>query len=124
MNRQAAFAMQDVDVLLFMVEALKWQEQDEHVLNLLQSSRSSAKFLVINKADKADKAGDKTKLLPFIESLQAKTSFDEIFPISAKNKQGIQALEQAIIKYLPANMPIYPEDVISDRNERFFAAEY
>ncbi len=121
MNRQAAFAMQDVDVLLFMVEALKWKEQDEHVLNLLQSSQSSAKFLVINKADKA---ADKTKLLPFIESLQAKTSFDEIFPISAKNKQGIQALEQAIIKYLPANMPIYPADVISDRNERFFAAEF
>jgi GTP-binding protein Era len=119
MNREAAGAIEDVDVVVFLVDRTKWTDEDENVLGKLQSL-STPVILAINKTDQLE---DKTQLLPYMESLQQKMAFVSIVPISALKNEGVDAIQQTVVDLLPQSPPLFPEDQITDRSERFFAAE-
>lgn len=120
MRREILGALTDIDVLLFVVEALKWTPADEEILSLIEKT-SCPVFLLINKIDKVS---DRTKLLPFISMLAARRSFAVVMPLSASKKVHISELEKAIVERLPRGAAMFPEDQLTDRSEQFFAAEF
>ncbi len=117
MNKSVTSTLSSVDVVLFVIEALRFDERDQRVMKLLPEARPV--ILVINKIDLL---ADKGELLPFIERLSKEHTFAEIVPIAAENKQ-IENLPNTIRKYLPEGPPMYDTDDVTDRNERFLAAE-
>jgi GTP-binding protein Era len=118
MNRVVGNSLHDVNVILFVVEARHFDESDRQVLRLMPDNVPV--ILVINKVDYLT---DKTELLPFIERLSKEYPFSDIVPISAKQNKNLDILLGAIRSYLPENVAIFAEDEITDRNERFLAAE-
>lgn len=119
MNRAADSALADVDVVVMLVDRLKWTEEDEWVLEKLRNL-SCPVILAINKIDLIK---DKAELLPYIEQLSQKFEFAEIVPLSALRGQNREPLEVAIRRYLPEGPHLFPADQITDRSERFLAAE-
>jgi len=119
MNRAANSVLNDVDLVLFVVQALKWTEEDEVVLSRLQDIKAPV-LLVVNKIDKL---GDKNELLPFIEKLTAMRPFDTVIPVSALHAENIAQLEADVYERLPENEAFFPADQITDRNIRFLSAE-
>ncbi len=119
MNRTAESVVYDVDVLVFVVDALVWTDEDEHALSRLQYAECPV-ILAINKIDKV---ANKTELLPFIEKLSAKRDFSDIVPIVAIKGTGIEQLETIIKGYLPEAPPFYDEEQLTDKSERFLVAE-
>ena len=79
------------------------------------------RILVLNKVDKL---GAKEKLLPLIEALAAQASYEAIIPLSALKGQGVPLLVDTLLKLLPPDPPMFPEDMITDSAERFIAAEF
>jgi GTP-binding protein Era len=118
MNRTVTQSLSDVDVALFVIEAMRFDARDEKVLALLP--RNQPVVLVINKTDKVS---DKATLLPFIEKVSAAFPFAAIIPVSAKRDAQLPELVQEIRRHLQEGEPIYGEDEITDRSERFLAAE-
>ncbi|MHB1591592.1 MAG: GTPase Era [Sulfuricella sp.] len=118
MNRTVTQSLSDVDVALFVIEAMRFDARDEKVLALLP--RNQPVVLVINKTDKVS---DKSTLLPFIEKVSASFPFAAIIPVSAKRDAQLPELVQEIRRHLQEGEPIYGEDEITDRSERFLAAE-
>jgi len=118
MNRVVSSSMRDVNVVLFVLEARHYDERDQQVLKLLPDDVPV--ILVINKVDNL---ADKGELLPFIERLATERKFAAIVPVSAKQNKQLDTLLDAIRQYLPLGDPIYAADEITDRNERFLAAE-
>ena len=119
MNRVVRQVLPDVDVIIFMVDARVWREQDSWVLEHLQSI-SKPVILVINKVDRLK---DRQQLLPYLEKVEKLFNFVEIVPISAKNGLQISELEAAIAKYLPKNPHFFLESQITDRPDQFIMAE-
>lgn len=119
MNRMANAVMVDADVVVFVIEAMHWKEDDELVLNKLKETQSPI-ILAINKVDKVK---DKSKLLPFIEKMAEKANFTHIVPFSAKDKDNVAALEKTIMNMLPEGPHLFPEEQVTDKGERFQAAE-
>jgi len=119
LNRTAKSALQDIDLALFVVEALKWTPEDEAVLSSLVE-REATVVLVINKVDRVK---DKQRILPYLSELSARYSFLEVFPVSAQKGDNIERLENGVISLLPEGDNFFPEDQLTDRSERFFAAE-
>lgn len=117
MNRSVVQSLQDVDAVLLVIDALQFNGRDRQVLKLL-SSRPA--LLVINKIDKL---ADKKQLLPFIEKVSKEHHFSAIVPVSAQKNLQLKELLQTVREFLPENSPLYPADEITDRNERFLAAE-
>jgi GTP-binding protein Era len=120
MNRAAASSIEDVDVVLFVVEGLKWTDEDQKVLKRLQKDAKAPVILVLNKADKL---ADKAALLPQIETLSQQFNFAAVVPISARKGMNTELLEQEIAKLMPEGELIYDEDQLTDRSSRFLAAE-
>jgi GTP-binding protein Era len=120
MNRAAASSIEDVDVILFVIEGLKWTDEDERVLKRIQKD---AKVPVILVPNKADTLTDKGQLLPQIETLSQQYDFSAVVPISARKGMNIDTLEQAIAEFVPEGDLIYDEDQLTDRSSRFLAAE-
>jgi GTP-binding protein Era len=120
MNRAAASSIEDVDVVLFVVEGLKWTDEDQKVLKRLQNDAKAPVILVLNKADKLS---DKAALLPQIETLSQQFNFAAVVPISARKGMNTDLLEQEIAKLMPEGELIYDEDQLTDRSSRFLAAE-
>ncbi|WP_028453773.1 GTPase Era [Chitinilyticum aquatile] len=118
MNRNVTSTLADVDVILFVVEAGRFGPDDDAVLKLLPADRPVV--LVINKIDTLV---DKSALLPFIESMAQKREFTAVVPLSALRGLKLDVLQQAVEPLLPQSEPFYAEDQITDRNERFLAAE-
>ena len=119
LNRTANAVLQDVDVIIFVVQAEVWNREDKQVMNnVIRSGRPV--ILVINKIDLVD---DKEKLLPFIEMVGGQHDFLEVIPVSAKNGNQVSVLENHVLQALPEGENIFPEDQLTDRSERFFAAE-
>ncbi len=118
MNRTVKQVLSDVDVVLFVVEAMSFNEGDAKVLEILPTH--CPVLLVVNKADTVR---DKGKLLPFIQEVSAKFKFAEVLPVSAKKNLQLDELLKTIRNYLPEQPAIYGEDELTDRNERFLAAE-
>ena len=117
MNKSVTSTLNSVDVVLFVIEALRFDERDKQVMKLLPDSRPV--ILVINKIDMV---ADKGELLPFIERMSKEHTFAEIVPIAAENKE-VQNLPDTIRKYLPESPPMFDADDVTDRSERFLAAE-
>lgn len=118
LNRVVSSSMRDVNVVLFVLEARHYDERDQQVLKLLP--KDVPVILVINKVDNM---ADKGELLPFIERLSSEFRFAAIVPVSARQDKQLDTLLEAIRTYLPLGDPIYAADEITDRNERFLAAE-
>ena len=97
MNRTAISSLSDVDVNLFVVEALRWTEEDERVLEELKQVGLPIVLLI----NKVDRAHPKERLLPFIQDLTQKAEFAEVVPISATRKTTLERLPEIIAKYLP-----------------------
>lgn len=119
LNRAAQSSLEGVDVILWLVEALRWTGEDAFVLKLL----AHTSIPVILGINKIDKISDKKALLPYLQNLALKYDFDEIFPISAKRGDNLVELETKIVQLLPINLPIFAPDQITDRSERFLCAE-
>ncbi len=118
MNRSVTQALADVDVVLFLVEAGRWGGGERDIARLLPKDHPVV--LVINKVDKL---ADKSSLLPFIEKVAAEHPFAEIVPLSAEKGHGVDELLKATARYLPEQPHIFDADDITDRPERFLAAE-
>jgi len=119
LNRAARAAIDDVDVVVQVIEAGRWTDEDEALYAALLE-QSSPRLLVINKVDLNK---DKTVMLPFVAGLTDKHQYDEIHYVSALKKQGLKALEHAILHRLPVRPAVYGPDEVTDRSERFLAAE-
>ncbi len=119
LNRTAHTALIDVDVAVFVVQALAWTSEDERVLSAVVKAGVPT-ILAVNKVDLVE---PKEKLLPFLQTLAERHSFVDVIPVSASRGDNADALMQAVLDRLPEGEPVFPEDQITDRSERFFAAE-
>ncbi len=120
MNREVTNSLSHIDVVLFVVEAVKWGRNDALVAGLLKEV-SATLVLVINKLDLLK---ERASLLPYIDNLKEKLPFAEIVPLSARRRKDVDLLESKIVAMLPSGEPLFPADQISDRSTRFLAAEY
>jgi GTP-binding protein Era len=119
LNRAARAAISDVDLVVQVIEAGRWTDEDE-VLYAALTEQTTPRLLVINKVDLSK---DKGAMLPFVAQLTATHSFDEIHYVSALKKHGLKELEQGILHRLPVQAPVFGGDEVTDRSERFLAAE-
>ena len=119
MNRVALSAMTGIDILLFVVEALKWKEEDQFLLQKILKGLNKV-ILVINKIDKLKQ---KDRLLPYIDQLSDKHDFMDIIPISALKGKNIKRLEKLILTNLPTAEHLYPEEQTTDMTEKFLISE-
>ena len=119
MNRAASQVLTSVDVICFVVEGLRWTQEDEWILNKIKKIEQPI-ILVINKIDQIK---SKTELLPHLNFLAGKANFVEVIPVSARKKDNVAILENSIAKFLPENPYFFSEDQITDRSERFLASE-
>ncbi len=119
MNRTARAALGDVDLVVFVVDRTAWTPEDEMVLEQIRSTGLPT-LLVVNKVDLLK---DKTALLPHLRKLEGRGDFAAILPVSALRRHNVAELEAQIRKRLPAAAHFFPEDQITDRSQRFLAAE-
>jgi len=119
MNRGVTQTLSDVDLVLFVIEAGRYDAKDQAVVRLLPKDRPV--ILVINKTDQFK---DRNELLPFLAQVSADHDYAAIVPVSAtKGKQTNELLAEAR-KHLPNEGLMFPEDDLTDKSERFLAAEY
>jgi GTP-binding protein Era len=119
LNRAAADSLADVDVVVLVVEGMNWQEDDDWVLQKLQDLPCP----VIVAVNKVDRISDKQRLLPFLRQLAARREFADLIPVSARTGEQLTKLEAAVLKHLPQSPPLYDADQVTDRSQRFLAAE-
>jgi GTP-binding protein Era len=119
MNQTASQALLDVDVVVFVVDRLRWTDEDEWVLEKLRA----VKCPVILALNKIDLLNDKAEMLPALQMFAQKYPFAEIFPLSALRGHNLENFEKTIAKLLPENPHFFAEDQVTDRSQRFLAAE-
>lgn len=119
MNRAATTALRDVDVIVFLIDRTRWTDEDEMVMQMIERQPLPV-VVAINKIDRLE---DKAAIIPTIESIAKRLPNAEIVPMAALHGNNVEALEQAVAKHLPQGIHYFPEDQITDRNQRFFAAE-
>jgi GTP-binding protein Era len=119
MNRTAAAALADADLVVFVVEALRFGEEDEAVLARIRDSGRDA-IAVVNKVDKVKQ---KEKLLPFVAELAAKHAFLDVVPVSAEKDVNLDRLLQVIAGRLPESPELFPPEQRTDRGQDFQIAE-
>jgi GTPase len=118
LNRTVTNTLTAADVILFVIEAGTYGQADRQVLALIPKDVPC--ILVINKSDRVK---DKAVLMPFAQQVAADRDFSVVIPVSAQQRFQLDALEGEIQKYLPMNPPVFGEDDITDRSEKFLAAE-
>jgi GTP-binding protein Era len=118
MNRSVTQTLADVDVVLLMVEAGKWGSGEKDLVGLLPKDRPVV--LVVNKVDRLT---DRATVLPFLEKVHSEFPFADIVPISAERGENLDELLKTVARHLPEAPPIFGADDITDRSERFLAAE-
>lgn len=118
MNKVALGSMEGVDLILFVIEATRWAQEEEELFSRLKFHKDKL-LIVINKIDKLK---NKNELLPFIEFLRLETGLDKIIPISAL-KSNLNTLESEIFEFLPIGKHLYPADQVADTTLRFMASE-
>jgi len=120
MNRAATGALQGVDCIAMVISAKGWQEADERVLEAVRRQEQPV-VLVINKMDLLRRRED---LLPLMEQSKTRMTFADIVPVSATVGTNMDQLEKVLTMLLPEQPPLFPEDQLTDRSERFMAAEF
>ncbi|HWK85224.1 MAG TPA: GTPase Era [Caldimonas sp.] len=118
LNRAVASTLGDVDVVLLVVEAGRFGKEDEAVLALLPPGKPA--LLVANKLDTVTRRAD---LAPWLQEMQARHSFAEFVPLSATKAADAERLLAIVAPYLPEQPWLYDEDALTDRSDRFLAAE-
>jgi GTP-binding protein Era len=119
MNRVASGAVVDADVVVMVVEALRWTEEDQNVLDqCLASGRP-----IILAVNKVDLVKPKERLLPFLGSMGSRGRFEDIVPVSATRAVNIDALRSAVVGRLPEGPAFFPADARSDKDDRFRISE-
>ncbi len=119
MNRTAANALADADLVLFVSDATHWTSADDDVLKRLRKVRAP----VIAVLNKVDKVHPKEKLLDTIALMSARLDFEEIVPLSALRETNLEELLALLPPFLPESPPLFPEDMHTDRSREFHAAE-
>ncbi len=119
MNKAADTALADIDAVLMVVDRTVWTDEDQWVLDKLKRVKAPV-FLVINKVDHLD---NKQTLLPYLESVSTKLDFKEVIPVSALQGHNLDALLVSLSAATPKGIFHFPEDQITDKSQRFMAAE-
>ncbi len=119
MNKAATSSISDVDVVVFVVDRTGWNNEDENVLSKLENARAPV-VLVINKIDDLR---DRDELLPHLQVLADKRDFAAVIPISARSGESVERLEALLQDMMPTSGMFFPENQVTDRSERFMAAE-
>ncbi|RIZ64913.1 MAG: GTPase Era [Methylococcales bacterium] len=119
LNRTAETTLLGVDVIVWLIDGLSWHEYDEVIFKKLEQ----AGLPVILAVNKVDKVKDKDEILAFFSEAQHRFPFEHLVPISALKRTNLDQLETLIMSLLPESDLIYPEDQVTDRPERFLAAE-
>ncbi len=119
MNRVATLALSDVDVVVFLVEGLRWTADDDLVLEKI----GLVDCPVVLAVNKVDLIADKQSLLPGLQELSTRYAFTRIIPVSASKGDNVAELEACVEALLPEAPPFYPEEQVTDRSERFLVAE-
>jgi len=119
MNRTALSALADADLVIFVCEAMRWSAEDDDVLRRLHGCKSP----VIAVLNKVDQVRPKEKLLAELSTLAARYEFAQIYPLSARKGDNLQALLAAVPAFLPESPFLYPPHMLTDRGPEFQAAE-
>ncbi len=119
LNRAAKAVLPDVDLILWVLEAGVWTDEDARVLEAVKQAGTP----VMAAVNKVDKLKNKAELLPYLQELGERLPMLAMVPVSARSGDQLRNLEQEILKILPEGDNIFPDDQLSDRPESFFAAE-
>jgi len=118
LNKSVLGVIQDVDLVLFVVEAGKFNQADAKVLALL--GKNTPAVLVANKLDEVGRRAD---IAPWLQEMQGRHAFAEFFPMSARNAKDVQRLFAVCERFLPQQPWSYSADELTDRSEKFLASE-
>jgi len=118
LNRRAMEAGRDTDVVLFVLEAARFTPEDRMALGLIPEEQT-----VVAVVNKIDQLAQRSALIPFLEKLSKERAFHAIVPISARTGRNVPELLKVVREALPEGPAAYPADQLTDRDERFFAAE-
>ena len=118
-NRAARGSLEDVDAAVLVIEAGRWDEEDTLAYNVL----SDAGIPVVLIVNKVDRLKDKSALLPFLAEVSQGRSFAAVHPVSALKRKGLESLVKDLLALLPEQPPMFGEDEITDRSQRFLAGE-
>ncbi|MET0281352.1 MAG: GTPase Era [Steroidobacteraceae bacterium] len=119
MNRTAAAAALDADLIVFIVEALRFGDEDELAL---QRAREAGRPIIAI-VNKVDLVYPRERLLPYLERLSGMHDFVEVIPMSAQDARDIARLVQVIARHLPESPPLFPAEQLTDRSQNFRIAE-
>ncbi|MGV8960707.1 MAG: GTPase Era [Stenotrophomonas sp.] len=119
MNRAARGSLEGVDAGLLVIEAGRWDDEDTLAFNVL----SDAKVPVVLVINKIDRMKDKAALLPFMQQITDGREFAAVHPVSALKRKGLEQLVKDLLKLMPEAPPMFGEDEITDRSQRFLAGE-
>lgn len=119
LNRTVSQTVNDADVVVAIIEAMRFSDADAQVLK--QASGSACLILAISKCDRVK---EKAKLFNFLKEIQPKANFVAMVPISVKHKKTLDELKKVIRENLPVAPPIHDAENFTDRSERFMASEF
>ncbi len=119
LNRTAKAILPDVDLVLWVLEAGVWTDEDAEVLSALVKAGTQ----VMTAVNKIDRLKNKLQLLPYLDSLDGRMDLLAMVPVSASSGDQVEVLERQILQALPEGDRMFPGDQLSDRPESFFAAE-
>ncbi|MBK8455226.1 MAG: GTPase Era [Thiofilum sp.] len=118
-NMEAVAALEEVDAVLMLVEAMRWTEEDDLVLQRLAHVKCSV-FLIANKVDRVS---DKEMLLAWLEMVHTKRDFQEVFPLSATKGINTPQLQRTLLELMPESEWAYEDDDITDQSTKFICGE-
>jgi GTP-binding protein Era len=119
MNRAARGALEGVDAALLVIEAGRWDDEDALAYEALATAGVPV-LLVVNQVDRIK---DKAALLPFLGEVNEGRAFAAVHPVSALKRKGLEALVDSLLALMPEQPPLYGEDEITDKSQRFLAGE-
>ena len=119
LNRAARGAIEGVDAAMLVVEAGRWDEEDVLAYDTLHASG----LPVVLAVNQVDRIADKAALLPYLQRVTEGREFAAVHPVSALKRTGLDALVASLLALLPEQPALYGEDEITDKSERFLAAE-
>lgn len=119
LNRTARGAVDGVDVAIFLVEALRWTDEDDDVRRELRQAGRP----VLLAPNKIDRVPGREALLPYLDRFRGEDGFDEVIPISARRGENLAVLADRVRDRLPVAPAMFPADALTDRSERFLAGE-
>ena len=119
MNRAARGALEGVDAALLVIEAGRWDDEDTLAYDALRE----AGVPVVLAVNQVDRVKDKTTLLPFLAKVSEGREFAAVHPVSALKRKGLEPLVDSLLALMPDQPPLYAEDEITDKSQRFLAGE-